>query len=94
MDALLAWRQQLGVWRTGHAELMGAGMPQVRKARGPLPRGQAAGWVPTGKCGESIFSSLVLASYSVVSQSTVIAQDTGVEHLFKDSFFCFPLKNY
>lgn len=71
-------------------------MPQVRKAGAPPHRHQAVGWVPVGKCRESVFSSFSLASYFVVSQSTGIsmAQDTEVKHLFKDSFFCFPLKNY
>ena len=35
--------------------------------------------------------SLHLLSYFVVSQSTVMAQDMELAHLFKNSYFCFLL---
>ena len=38
--------------------------------------------------------SLHLLSYFVVSQSTVMAQDMELAHLFKNSYFCFLLENY
>lgn len=80
-------------WRACCAGLIGAGTLQVRKASGPPQRGKAAGWVPTGRCGESTFSLFALATYSVASQSTVIVQDMEIGHLFKDSYFCSLLKN-
>lgn len=54
----------------------------LREAGGPSQKGK-------GKCGESPFSSFVLASYFVVSQSSVMAQDLELAHLIKDSFVFF-----
>lgn len=60
------------------SERQGHGM---REAGKPSQGCKAAGWVPVGRCGESPFSSFVLASYLVVPQSTVPTQDREIPHL-------------
>ena len=73
--------------------LLCTGTLKFRDAVGrPSQRDKSAGWAPVGRCGDSAFSSL--AFYFIVSQSTVMAQDMELAHLFKNSYFCFLLEDY
>lgn len=70
--------------------LRGAGLQRVREVgMGASHRGKAAGRLPVGRCGEIAFSSIVFASYFVVSHSSVMTQATELAHLNKDSLFSF-----